>query len=173
MQDNEPKGISFFNIKSGETHYAKLEPIIQGYINSSDMGINASHGQDYGWRLSAEWVQKVKDFRRDENKMERLVTRNGGQKPTTTQVLYAIYGEQLRAAQEQADENEAPFEEQYLSDISSKPKATPLEEGAEDANPSQAPDNTPSVSEPVQEVNAASDSNKPANSKTKTAVNKK
>ena len=122
MQDNQPKGIGFFNIKTGETHHAKMEAQIQGYINSSDMGINASRGQDFGWRLEPEWVKRVKDFRRNETKMEVITARNGGQKPTTVQVLYAIYGEQLRAVQEQAAENDAPFEEKYLSDISSKPE---------------------------------------------------
>lgn len=125
MDDNQPKGIGFFNIKTGDTHYAKMEAQIQAYLNSSDMGINASRGQDMGWRLEPEWVKKVKAFRQNETKMEVLVTRNGGQKPTTPQILYAIYGEQLRAAQERADEESAPFEEQYLSDISTKPEPTP------------------------------------------------
>lgn len=122
MDDNQPKGIGFFNVKSGETHYARLEPQIQAYINSSDMGINASREQDFGWRLEPEWVKKVKAFRRDENKMERLVSRNGGQKVTTTQILYAIYGEQLRAAAERAEEEGSPFEEEYLQNIASNPK---------------------------------------------------
>jgi hypothetical protein len=129
MEDNQPKGVGFFNIKSGETHYARLEPQIQGYINSSDMGINASRGQDFGWRLEPEWVKKVKEFSKNETKMEVITARNGGQKPTTTQKLFAIYGEQLRVAQEQADENETPFEEEYLQKISSKPEASnPLDE---------------------------------------------
>lgn len=114
------KGIGFFNIKSGETHYARLEPQIQAYINSSDIGINASRGQDFGWRLEPVWVKRVKDFRRNETKMAFLTDKNGGRKPTTTQVLYAIYGEQLRAAGERAVENENPFEEEYLQQISGK-----------------------------------------------------
>lgn len=120
----EPRGIGFFNIKSGETLYAKLEPQIQAFINSSDMGINASKGQDFSWRLDPEWVKKVKAFRKDEAKMDALVTRNGGQKPTTTQILYTIYGGQVRAAQERAEEDSTPFEEEYLADISSKSEAT-------------------------------------------------
>lgn len=125
MEDNQPKGIGFFNIKSGETHYARLEAQIQAYINSSDMGINASRDQDFGWRLEPEWVKRVKAFRRNESKMEALVSRNGGQKVTTVQVLYAIYGEQLRAAQERAEEEESPFEEEYLQNIS-HPKGEPV-----------------------------------------------
>ena len=120
MEDNLPKGIPFFNIKSGDTHYLRLEAQIQAYINSSDMGINASRDQDFGWRLAPEWVKKVKAFRRNEAKMETLTARNGGQRVTTPQILYAIYGEQLRAAQERAEEEDSPFEEEYLAKISSK-----------------------------------------------------
>lgn len=126
MDDNQPKGIGFYNIKTGETHYARLEAQIQAYINSSDMGVNASREQDFGWRLEPEWVKRVREFRRNEAKMEALIARNGGQKVTTVQVLYAIYGEQLRAAQERADENEAPFEQEYLQSISDKPQNAPV-----------------------------------------------
>lgn len=114
----EPEGIAFFNVKSGDTHYAKLEPTIQAYINSSDMGINASRGQDYGWKLSVEWVKRVRSFRRDTMQMQILTSRNQGQKPTTTQILYHLYGEDLRAFEEEAEEHENPFEEQYQRDIS-------------------------------------------------------
>lgn len=126
MADEELKGIGFFNIKTGETHYARLDPQIQAFINSSDLGINASRGQDFGWRLAPEWVKRVKDFRRNEMKMERLTDKNGGKKPSTAQVLYAIYGEQLRAAAEYASENENAFEQEYLQEVNSKeePKST-------------------------------------------------
>lgn len=117
-----PKGVPFINIKSGETLYARLEPQIMAFINSSDMGINASRGQDFKWRLASEWVHKVKAFRRNESKMEVIATRNGGKSPTTTQILFAIYGEQIRAAKERAEENESPYEQQYQSDIADRPK---------------------------------------------------
>lgn len=120
MEDNQPKGVGFFNIKTGDEHYARLEAQIQAYINSSDMGINASRDQDFGWRLAPDWVKMVKDFRRNETKMQFLQDRNGGQKVTTPQILYAIYGEQLRAAQERAEDEDSPFEEEYLQKISNK-----------------------------------------------------
>ncbi len=123
MENNQPKGIAFFNVKSGETHYCRLEAQIQAFLNSSDLGINASRGQDFGWKLAPEWVKAVRAFRKNEVKMETLTNRNGGQKVTTPQILYAIYGEQLRAAQERADEEESPFEEEYLAAINSNTKA--------------------------------------------------
>lgn len=130
MENSTPKGIEFYNIKTGETRFAQLEAQIQAYINSSDMGINASRDQDFFWRLGPVWVKKVRRYRRDETKMELLANRNGGNKVTTTQILYAIYGEELRAAQERADENETPFEQEYLDNISerSDEKAAPVDD---------------------------------------------
>lgn len=150
MEDNQPKGIAFFSVKTGETRYARLEAQIQAYLNSSDIGINASRGQDFGWRLAPDWVKAVKDFRRNEVKMETLSTRNGGQKVTTVQILYAIYGEQLRAAEERAEEGESPFEEEYLQNIAS-PKTEPV---VEPSVPNEAPEQ---VDAPPTDADAAAE----------------
>lgn len=149
--DNMPKGIGFFNIKTGETRYARLEAQIQAYINSSDLGINASRDQDFGWRLAPEWVKRVKAFRRNEAKMERLTERNGGQKVTTTQILYTIYGEQLRAAQERADEESTPFEEEYLDAISDRPERVEPEAAIESVDASDLKEEPPVDDEPASE----------------------
>lgn len=128
----EPKGISFFSIRTGETHYGKLEPTIAAYLNSSDLGINASRGQDYGWRLSPEWVQKVRDFRRNQVSMSILTAKNGGQKPTVVQILYYMYGEELRNYFESQEENENPFAEKYARMIANG--GIDPEEPLDDAN---------------------------------------
>lgn len=121
----EPKGIGFYNVKSGETRYAKSTAQIQGYINSSDMGINASRGQDFNWRLDPEWVKKVKAYRRNGTRMALLAAKNGGKSPTTVQILYAAYAGEVRQAREMVDEDDKPFEEEYLQNISSKGQETP------------------------------------------------
>ncbi len=117
-QIKEPQGVGFFNIKSGDTHYCKLEPTIAAYINSSDLGINATRGQDKGWRLAPEWVKKVRQFKADDRKMEELSKGYGGNTPSTTQILRAIYSEELRSYEVAKQEGDAPYEEQYLQDIS-------------------------------------------------------
>lgn len=119
VQIQEPEGIKFFSIRTGETHFGKLEPTISAYINSSDLGINASRGQDYGWRLHPEWVKKIRDFRKDRNQMSILTAKNGGQKPTLTQILYYMYGEQLQQFFEAQEDNENPYEEAYAEALSS------------------------------------------------------
>lgn len=131
MNDNQPKGIGFYRISTGETIYAKSDPQIQAMINSSDLGINASRGQDFKWRLHPDWVEKVKKFRRDEAKMGRLIDKNDGKAPSTSQILYAIYNNELRAVAAYAEENENPYEEEYLQQISGKSKVASAVETSE------------------------------------------
>lgn len=180
-ETTKPQGIAFFNIRSGDTHFCRLEPTIQAYINSSDMGINASRGQDFGWRLAPEWVKKVRAFRVDENKMANLGAKlrlEEDESPTLTQILYAIYGQQLRAARLAAQEAENPYEEEYLQNISSKsdkdlPKSTAdtelenFDRIADQDEPTPAPENpgeAPVVHEPVEAPKA---SEKPKDTKKK------
>ena len=113
LEIQEPQGIPFYSVKTDEIHWCKLEPTISAYINSSDMGINASRDQDYGWRLAPEWVEKVRTFKRNRQQMQILTAAQDGQKPTTVNILYYIYGEQLANYFNQMEDNENPFEEKY------------------------------------------------------------
>jgi len=113
----EPKGIPFFSVQTRETHWCKLEPTISAYINSSDMGINASRDQNFGWRLAPEWVHKVRAFKRNRQQMSILTAANQGQKPTTVNILYYMYGEELAEYYGQLEDNENPYEEEYLAMI--------------------------------------------------------
>ena len=131
----EPQGIPFYSVKTGETHFCKLEPTISAYINSSDMGINASRGQDYGWRLHPDWVKKVRVFKRDRTSMSILTAKNDGRKPTTTQILYYMYGEELANYYEEMEENENPFEDAYLTAINS---GLPMQAAVEESGMPQA-----------------------------------
>lgn len=118
----EPDGIEFFSIKTGETLYGKLEPTIAALINSSDMGINASRGQDFGWKLGAKWVKKVDTFSRDEDKMDTLAVKlrlEDGDTPSTIQILYYIYGREVRKYLQRLKDDDTPFAQQYQEDLSS------------------------------------------------------
>ncbi len=137
--DNTPKGIGFYSVQTGETRYAQLDAQIQGYLNSSDLGINASRGQDFGWRLSADWVKKVRAFRADETKMSTLAAKlrlEDDQLPNLTQILYAIYGEQVRGERSRAQERDKPFEQEYLQAIGNPetPQSDPLDRYGEDGS---------------------------------------
>lgn len=176
---NRPQGVPFYSIKSGDTHFARSSAQIQAYINSSDMGVNASRDQDFGWRLHADWVKKTKEFRRDENKMEALSRKFGGRKITDAQILMAIYRAQMRVYEQSKEDTDAPFEEEYLRSISGGNQSAPVaqapapmpevppapekpKEEVKDASPSEPTDSAESATEPVQEKPTASDSDKPA-----------
>jgi hypothetical protein len=145
MEENEqPKGIGFYSVETGETRYAQLDAQIQAYINSSDLGINASRGQDFGWRLSPDWVKMVRAFRADETKMDNLAAKlrlEDDQLPSLTQILYAIYGQQLRVAKSHAQGKEKPFEQDYLSAIGEEEPAQsdPLDRYDEDGSAAKEP----------------------------------
>lgn len=128
----EPQGIPFFSIKTGETFYAKLEPTISAFINSSDMGINASRDQDFGWRLAPDWVKKVKEFRRDPSKMQFLSSKIQGQKPTTVQILFHMYSEEVREYENYLEDYENPYEDDYQRAIADKPEPKAKPEAVND-----------------------------------------
>lgn len=140
IDPNAPKGIEFYSVKSDEARFAKSSAQIQAYINSSDIGINASRGQDYGWRLGAEWVKKIRNFKDDEDKMDTLAAKlrlEDGVMPTNIQILLYIYGRQLRSYARSRGENENQFEEKYLKAISQTQEPV-----AETVKPPKAPKTT-------------------------------
>lgn len=128
----EPKGVEFFSIQTGETMYARLEPTIAAFINSSDLSINASRGQDYGWRLGKSWVQRVREFKKNDTQMAILASKNGGQQPTTVQILRYLYSQDVAKYQRALQEAENPYEHEYLESIR---ETAPVEN-----EPSSAPD---------------------------------
>lgn len=67
--------IKFFNIHSGETRVADTPELIAGFMNSSDLGVNARVGQDFGWRVSPEEVAKMRILRNDQVTLERISQR--------------------------------------------------------------------------------------------------
>lgn len=147
VDPNAPRGISFYSVKSDETRYARTSAQIQGYINSSDRGINASRGQDKGWRLDAEWVKKIRDFKNDEDKMDTLAAKlrlEDGVSPSSIQILHYIYGRQIRAYARRRGENENEFEQKYLKQLSSQPEE-PVSEDTKDSSEANKTDKPKTV----------------------------
>lgn len=67
--------VKFFNINTNETVTLDLQPQIAAFINSSDLGVNATRGMDKGWRIAPELFVEVEAFRQDLDKMRRLSDR--------------------------------------------------------------------------------------------------
>lgn len=117
---NTPKGVDFFNIKTGETVYVRRSAQIKALIESSDMGVNRQ--SDRGWRLGKEWVHKLREARQDRQLMSELATKYGGAEVSDRDLMVAVYKRELNAekqAKRYADS--APYEQEYLESI--KPKA--------------------------------------------------
>ena len=66
--------ISFFNVKTGEKRTVDTEPMIAAFFNSSDQHVNATLGQDFGWRLAPETVKRMRDIMAENNKMNQIAT---------------------------------------------------------------------------------------------------
>lgn len=116
-------GVGFYNIASGEQVEAPTAPMIFAFLNSSDMGLNATRGQDFKWRLSPEWVKKLKAFRANQNSMEKLGNKlDGGMAEIKDhQILFEIYRQQLDKETMGTKANSTPFEEEYHRLINEKP----------------------------------------------------
>lgn len=67
--------IKWFNIRSGETVIAELEPQITALWASSDHSPNITQGQDFGWRLAPEVVVELKKIKQDLPTLERIAQR--------------------------------------------------------------------------------------------------
>lgn len=124
------KGIDFFNIKTGETIYVRRDAQIKALIESSDMGVNRQ--SDMGWRLGKEWVQKLRVARQDQQLMQDLAVKFGGNEVTDRDLMVAVYSrEQNAEKQAKKYEEDAPFEQEYLESI----KEQKLPEGGETYTP--------------------------------------
>lgn len=69
--------VRFFNEKNGQTVTLTREPQIAAFVNSSNMSINASQGQDFGWRLDAEDVIRIEEMRKDMQTINRIAQERG------------------------------------------------------------------------------------------------
>lgn len=64
--------ITFFNEKTGQVVKLSREPQIAAFINSSDMSINASQGQNKGWKLDVDDKLRIEEMRQDPAIVQRI-----------------------------------------------------------------------------------------------------
>lgn len=69
--------VSFFNIKTGEEVALDDDAHIAAFVNSSDLGINATRGQDFKWRIAPELKAKVDEYSEDPLKLQEISVRMG------------------------------------------------------------------------------------------------
>ncbi len=109
--------IEFFNVKSGERKKVVTEPMISAYYNSSNQHVNATRGQDFGWRLAPATIKRIQDIKRDFNLMNQVAStfRIPLDSISDTDVLRWISRED--AKQEAATTQEADYTQQYEEEL--------------------------------------------------------
>lgn len=120
--------IKFVNIKSGEevTFDSIADPGIRSahidaYVNSSDMGINSNHGQDYAWRLAPEVKAEFDEIKSDSSYLATISKESGVMADNLSdgQILAYMVTQQTRAesAQGKKTENIASYEDAYRDKV--------------------------------------------------------
>jgi hypothetical protein len=116
--------IGFENIKTGEvvtfetiTDRVSRAAQIDAFVNSSNLGVNANKGQDFGWRLLAETQADFDDIKSDANQLNAIAQATGvmAENITDGQILAYMVGQEMRseAAKAVKVENIAQFEDAY------------------------------------------------------------
>jgi len=114
-------GIKFERITDGTIVEVERPAQVAALVNSSDLGINASRGQDHGWRLAPEVVSEIDDIKADMRALQDIARQKGlmVQDITTYDIVDYIFAQQ-QAAKALADEslNSNPaFKESYEARI--------------------------------------------------------
>jgi hypothetical protein len=127
--------ITFYNIKSGETRVVATSPDdvknpddfdaryveakIAALYNSSDLGVNARAGQDFGWRLAPTMVKKLREIRRDDELVRRIAAQIAVPEENLedSNILYHIAREDARAARRKAEDAEIDHEKAYNDEL--------------------------------------------------------
>ena len=110
------KGVKFYNINTNESVTLELQPQIAAFINSSNLGVNASRGMDKGWRIAPELAVEVEDFQADLEKMRKLSDRISVpiEGITVPDILFFISEEEaLRARRETGLTEKGKYEDSY------------------------------------------------------------
>ena len=126
MDIEYPDKYEFFNVKTGETRILKasgpyVKHMINGFILSSNLGRNASRGQDFGWRLAKDTLQVVKKAQSNPVIMREIATAKGVNPrgvrlPDLIEFLVDSYNNTLQA-QQIAEEEEPRFQAEYEASL--------------------------------------------------------
>lgn len=127
--------IKFFNVKTGETRILDpatmdpqfIEPAISALYNSSNLHVNATRGQDFGWRISPETVKRIRDIKRDDLMINRIAagTQILPENLQDTDILTWIVKDDARKEALKNEEAAGDYNQQYedeLRQIGASPK---------------------------------------------------
>lgn len=120
--------VEFFNVRTGERKVVDTEPLIAAFFNSGDQHVNATLGQDFGWRLAPSTLKRIKDIQSNPTLMAQIAAQfqlpfDGVGK---TDILTWISLEDARAEAAKREEQAGDYEEQYqqeLRELTESPKS--------------------------------------------------
>lgn len=119
--------VKFFNIRSGETRTIDpslidptfVEPAITALFNSGNLHVNATRGQDFGWRLAPETIKRIRDIKQDDLQMQRIAVQQ--QIPleniSETDVLTWIVKDDARKEALKNQQTEGDYNAQYEKEL--------------------------------------------------------
>ncbi len=113
--------IEFVNIKTGARVQLTRPAQITAFINSSDLGVNSNKGQDFGWRLSEDLVNKIEDMRDDGYVLQQISERlhiSIDDLTTTHFVQEILHQEEVNARRQvKTAERNSAFKQEYEDNI--------------------------------------------------------
>lgn len=107
--------IIFYNIRNKERRVAQTEPMIAAMFNSSDKGMNANQGQDFGWRLAPEVVVQLRRLKADYPALQSIASRmkKDVQELSDTDLLMHISS--LTSVENAPVAMDSDFDDEYLT----------------------------------------------------------
>lgn len=156
--------IKFFNIKTGETRVIDpslidptfVEPAISALYNSGNLHVNATRGQDFGWRLSPETIKRIRDIKIDDVLMNRIAT--SIQRPlediTEADILTWIAKDDARKEAAKNQQAEGDFSAQYEEELRAL-NVAPVDQGIPSVPQEAAPTKEPESEEDLEAQTAA------------------
>lgn len=165
--------IQFFNIKTGETRTLDpatmdpqfIEPAISALFNSGNLHVNATRGQDFGWRIAPSTVKRIRDLKQDQLAITRIAASMQilPENIADTDILTWIVKDDARIEALKNEQAEQDFSQQYEEELrgigaaprefNPAPPATPGV-GAADAIPSVPQEAAPKEADSDEELAA-------------------
>jgi hypothetical protein len=119
--------IQFFNIKTGETRTLDpatmdpqfIEPAISALFNSGNLHVNATRGQDFGWRIAPSTVKRIRDLKQDQLAITRIAASMQilPENIADTDILTWIVKDDARIEALKNEQAEQDFSQQYEDEL--------------------------------------------------------
>lgn len=105
--------VTFRNVNTNEVRVITNPHHIGAFLNSSDLGTNSNKGQDFGWRLDFDMVDKLDDLAGNPTALDELSRRIGVPVDELTQIHLLNHLSHLEDTEKASVERRAAREPKY------------------------------------------------------------